>query len=217
MNISHRYRFVFLATSHAASTSIGALLKPYADIAGIDRQLTGPSSPFFHHINAVDCRREMSAWGYDWAQYRHFCVVRNPFDRVVSLYHFSRRFAWHPSMGALTNVRRYVSYRLRSRLSFDDFVLSLNLESRPNLTLKNFICGPNGEELVEDILRFEELSEVLPLYLGSLGLPSGQLVLPRDNVSTGRVGGYRDYYTRASRERVERLFAYEIQRFGYEF
>lgn len=216
MLISHKHRFVFLATSHAASTSIGRYLAPHCDVESVHRRKTTADMPFFHHISARELNAIFNERGWDWDSYRRFCVVRNPFDRVVSWYHFSRRF--HPVRGAplLINVRRFAGWYLRSHKSFRDFVLGLNPERRPDTTLPGFIGDGNGRLLVNDILRFEELVEVLPSYLRSIGVPVSEHALPRLNFSAQR-RDYRDYYDSVSRSHVESVFAYEIERFGYAF
>ena len=52
--------------------------------------------------------------------------------------------------------------------------------------------------------------------LSRLGL-SGQVVLPKVNVSDRREGSYRAYYTDASRELIASWYAPEVREFGYRF
>ena len=52
--------------------------------------------------------------------------------------------------------------------------------------------------------------------LAEIGL-TGKVSLPKANVSKDRGGGYRDYYSEASRALVADWYAPEIRHFGYEF
>ena len=51
--------------------------------------------------------------------------------------------------------------------------------------------------------------------LDAIGL-AGQVQLPRTNVSRGRAGSYRDYYTDASRALVADWYGPEIRNFSYD-
>jgi hypothetical protein len=216
MHLSHRHRFVFLAVAHAASTSVGRFLAPYSDIESVRRHRTTPERPFFHHMSATEARSVFAERGWEWDGYRHFCVVRNPFDRMVSMYHFGRKLRWREGAGVLMNLRRTVGTGLRVTRSFREFVLGFSPEEDRFLSLRKFICDVHGVPLVEDVLRFEELHESLPAYLSSLGVPVGSNELPRMNPSHER-RHYRDYYDDETRRHVEALFAYEFERFGYAF
>ena len=216
MHLSHRYRFVFLAVSHTASTSVGRFLAPYSDIESVPHHLTTRDMPFFHHIGAAEARTAFDERGWDWNAYRHFCVVRNPFERMVSMYHFGRKFRWRENADLFTNLRRAVGTTVRARKSFRGFVLGLHPGDDRSIDLRKFIGDWNGVPLVEDVLCFEELHESLPAYLSALGVPVERNVLPRMN-SSGKRRHYREYYDDETRRHVEHLFAYEFERFGYAF
>ena len=138
------------------------------------------------------------ARGWDWDGYRKFCVIRNPYDRVVSLYH--HRF----------------DHLKESPVSFKQFVFLLNPENRLHTTLKDFICDDKGQFLVRDILQFEYLAKQLPDYLKQAGIDLPSDSLPHLNASKSR-RLYRDYYDAESEARVSMLYQYEIKRFGYAF
>jgi hypothetical protein len=70
--------------------------------------------------------------------------------------------------------------------------------------------------MLDFVGRYESLEADFDTILEALGL-RGKVVLPRENVSKGRKGVYRDYYTPASRDLVAAWYAPEIAHFGYEF
>ena len=132
---------------------------------------------------------------WDWDSYQKFCFVRNPFDRVVSLFH----------------------HRSRShKISFENFVSDIDPENRVTTSLKSFLCDQNGDFLVNDILKFEELNDALPKFLNKSGISITTDDIPHLNASDDRLS-YRDYYDDELKEKVKNLYEYEFERFGYSF
>lgn len=132
---------------------------------------------------------------WEWNDYKKFCFVRNPFDRVVSLFHHRSR---------------------THETTFDNFVKTVDPENRVTTSLEAFLCDKNGEFLVDDILKFEELSDVLPKFLTDAGISITSADIPHLNGSDDRLG-YREYYNDELVETVSNLYKYEIERFDYSF
>lgn len=82
MRISHRHKFVFLSNPRCGSTSLRSVLDPWSDI------VSGMEYPYRHVTNARALRRHFQKMGWDWETYTVFTTIRNPWDRVVSLFHF---------------------------------------------------------------------------------------------------------------------------------
>jgi hypothetical protein len=218
MRISHRHKLVFLAYPRTGSTTIRDLLDPYADVSSVHVTEVDDEHPFYHHITARELKDLFPRYGWDWAAYRKMCVVRNPYDRVVSLYHHklaSLESGAH-GRGAAYNLARRAWYALRPLNSFPDYVRRLDAARGLTAGLQAFICDADGTPLVDDVLMFERMREDLPGYLRGLGMGVSDADLGHRNASQARVG-YREYYDDASRERVTALYRYEIDRFGYRF
>lgn len=133
-----------------------------------------------------------------------FTLIRNPWDRMVSYYHWLRgqRFD-HPAV------------RLAAALPFGEFVLHPHTQaSFAAAPFTSYLRLPGGAEAKGLYLRLERLEEDLPPLEAHLGfhLPP----LARVNVSV-RDRDYRRYYTETTAEAVGRFCASDISRFGYRF
>jgi len=155
--------------------------------------------------------------GWDWDSYHRFCVVRNPYTRVVSLYHHYRsmRTRKAPGFAPIPRIRALVRYALERPKSFREYVLGLDRRSALAMPLYDFIHDDGGTCLVDDVLTYEDLADELPLYLNRLGLPVKSSDIPF--VGSSGIKGYREHYDAETRAYVEDLYRYEIDRFGYNF
>ena len=215
MIVSHAHRFVFLKTRKTAGTSVEIAL---STVCGPDDVITpvteaderlraecggrppqnyaSPPLPrkAFNHMPASMVRALV---GRDrWDAYYSFSIERNPWDAVVSLFHWRHRDDPSPP-------------------AFADFVHEPVVEE---LATKNFRAYRiKGELAVDRVLRFESLAEELAEVWTHLGLP-GEPRLPRAKGGSRPKGpSYAAYYDDASRAHVAELFAPAIEDFGYEF
>lgn len=136
------------------------------------------------HLPASELRLRLP----DWDKYKSFAFVRNPWDRVVSLYaHFG------------------------GGLHFTDFVLS---PPRDVLTYIKpqvyYLTDSNGKILVSFVGRFERLEQDFAFINPSLR------VLKRMNVSR-RDADYRHYHNRETRACIADRYHADITTFGYEY
>lgn len=133
-----------------------------------------------------------------------FALVRNPWDRMVSYYHWLRAQSFaHPAVG------------LAQRLDFAAFLGHPHTRaSISGAPYGSYLRLASGEERASAFLRLEHLEEdaaPLEAHLGFRLTP-----LPRANASA-RARDWRGYYTEASAEQVAELCAEDIARFGYSF
>ena len=108
MLVSHRHRFIYTKTVKTAGTSVeiyfeDACLPPDSDIvrghaiaetvtdAGIIgyRGVDPGESRYYNHMPASDVRALVGP--EVWDSYFKFCVIRNPFDKIVSLWWADRQ------------------------------------------------------------------------------------------------------------------------------
>ena len=132
-----------------------------------------------------------------------FTLVRNPWDRAVSYYHWLRgqRFD-HPAV------------HLAKQVPFDRFVTD-------PATLATFAANPaasymrraDGVEQCATYVRLEHLSEDLAPLTRHLGFA---LYLPHENRSD-RAADYRSFYSEDSAASLARACAEDIARFDYTF
>ena len=132
-----------------------------------------------------------------------FTLVRNPWDRLVSYYHWlqTQNFA-HPAVG------------YAKRLDFGAFVAEPLIEqSFSQASAASYVTDANGIERANLFIRLEHLLEDIVPLEAHLGF---DLEVPHVNQST-RSRDYREAYSDKSREQVEQMCAIDIARFGYRF
>lgn len=132
-----------------------------------------------------------------------FTLVRNPWDRMVSYYHWLKVQTFsHPDVA------------LAQKMDFEGFVT----HPRTQATFKNspaasYMRRPDGTEQCNAFIRIEHFTTDAAPLLAHLGF---DLVLPHANPSA-RAPDYRSYYTDASAQAVAQSCAADIARFGYGF
>ncbi|MEQ5869821.1 sulfotransferase family 2 domain-containing protein [Sagittula sp. NFXS13] len=131
-----------------------------------------------------------------------FCVVRNPWDRMVSYYHWLRAQSFaHPQV------------RLAQSETFTGFV------THPD-TARVIVRNPY-ESYTEDVsgqrcglfLRLEHLDEDLDKLAQHIGFRPDVAHLN----ASDRGPRYQDYYDAQTQEVVAHICAQEVARFGYRF
>lgn len=133
-----------------------------------------------------------------------FTLVRNPWDRLLSYYHWLRGQSFaHPAVG------------LAKALKFSDFLHHPQIGTAFRLwPARAYLTDRHGVERGAAILRLEHLAEDLAPVEAHLGYRLGPL--PRVNESD-RPRDWRGCYTDADAALVADLCAEDIARFGYRF
>ncbi|GAB5390341.1 MAG: sulfotransferase family 2 domain-containing protein [Alphaproteobacteria bacterium] len=133
-----------------------------------------------------------------WNEYFTFAFVRNPWDRLVSSYHWAKQGN---------------KPRLQKFNSFEEFVLEMpNIKARLKNTQLNFIANKRGKILVDFVGRTETMDRDFAHVCERIG---SDLELPR--INTSKRGDYTEYYTDEMRKIVDEVFADDIEAFGYKF
>ena len=141
-----------------------------------------------------------------WQRAFKFAFVRNPWDKVVSHYHYRVRTGKagfdddHPPFGDWVRL----AYRDRNPRYYDvPLMFASQLE---------WVADREGHVLVDFIGRFERLDEDFAEVCRHIGV---RAELPR--VKTTSHAHYRDFYDDETRAIVARAFAPDLERFGYRF
>ena len=133
--------------------------------------------------------------------YFKFGFVRNPWDRVVSLY------------------ERTEGLQMKDKMTFDQFVdwiqysSSTCIHSSPHRYQLDWFVDGSGTLLADFIGRFEKLESDWATVAQKLGLTER---LPHRRANP-RSRHYTDYYTPRTREVIANKFKVDIDYFGYEF
>jgi hypothetical protein len=213
--VSHEHGFVFMKTRKTAGTSVEIALSrvcgdddvitPVTDDDELLRRARGGRGPqhyleppnlerkAFNHMPVSMVRKMLGRQQFE--SYFSFAIERNPWDAVVSLFH------WR--------------YRDAEPGSFREYVHSDAVETFA--TKNQRIYRIKGEVAVTRVLRYESLADELAAVWKELDLP-GDPELPHAKSGTRPRGpSYRSYYDDMSRDRVATLFALPISELGYEF
>lgn len=181
-----------------------------ADVSFVHINKTGGSSVEkalglpFQHRTALEIRDEIGP--RRWAERFSFTIVRNPWDKVVSHYHY--RVKTNQTALAIKPVpfREWVhlAYGERDPLYYD----------KPKMFMPqcDWICDANGQLLVGYVGRFETLEDDFRHVCSVLGRTAA---LP--HLKSSQRGDYRTHYSDAAADLIGRVFAADIERFGYQF
>ena len=132
-----------------------------------------------------------------------FTLVRNPWDRMVSYYHWLQKQSFKHEAVTLARTK-----------SFTDFVQDAAILASFSATpASHYMTDAAGKERSNAYIRIEHFAQdVLPL-IDHLRF---DLALEHVNKSERRAD-YQSYYTKTSRAAVQTACAQDINRFGYSF
>ena len=148
------------------------------------------------------------AWKPRFKKLKTFAVIRNPWDRMVSLYHFQSQFK------KTCETKRYgvVSGDQITEAGFKKWLLKYGkISCGHELTKVQQIdwLTLNGKIAINKIVRFENLREDL---LGATGLELGG-----DRKHESKHVHYSEYYDDETRDFVAKRFNHDIIEWGYGF
>jgi hypothetical protein len=221
--VSHEHEFVFLKTRKTAGTSVEMLLEPYCapdnhivtektpcivspkGVVGsrlIPEKRTDRFDPFRrkwrNHMPAAKVKKYLGR--SRWDRYRKVTTVRDPFDRMVSFFHF--RYHHSPILrGDFSDLRK----------AFQDYVTSQEWDDDTE------IVTVSDDVIIDRVVRYERLREDL-LEVGrdlGLRLQPDTLPLTKSTASTRKSYAVPDYYDARSVEVVRRRLWWLFDHFGY--
>ena len=148
-----------------------------------------------------------------FSSYFKFGVVRNPWDRVVSAFHYLRG----GGMGLYDN-EFHNKYLARYR-DFNEFVCALNDMALAKKILKwthfipqSYFLNIDNSLGVDYLIRYESLSEGYMHIAKKLGSESQLAIFNKSDRFD-----YKSYYSRETKEIIRKLYSYDIDFFKYEF
>ncbi len=199
--ISFQKRFLFIHIPKTAGNSIQSILRDYSEdelVAlrseqdGIERfGLRNPKYKIKKHSTLAEYKAALGEAQFG-GLYKFTCV-RNPWDRMVSLY-----FTPTQEMGAWD--RKKFRKVISKALSVAEY-LQLDKGERDPFDNADYV------------MRFENLADDFRTVCGALGI--SPTTLPQYNRSSRE--HYSKYYDDELRELVRTRFAAEVERFGYTF
>ena len=132
-----------------------------------------------------------------------FTLVRNPWDRIVSYYHWLQAQGFdHPAVTAAKT------------LEFSEFLRAPQVAGPLKAaSYGSYVTGPDGRERCDLFVRLEHLDEDLPVLEQALGIKLAPFPKVNESARVATAQAYCD----ADRDYVADLCAQDIERFGYRF
>jgi len=201
--INHHLELVFIHIPKTAGSSITTALNEHADSA---EKL---SPKIGKHAKAWEVRFLLGE--QLWQNYFSFAFVRNPWDLMVSSYHW-----WLQKAVSMKQYHRHVQ-RIQKMGDFKTFIRSkygCRMINERYGNLYDWISDyKTGEKIVDYVGRVETLQEDWENICERIGIKPAVI----SRLNTTHRTAYREYYDKETREFVARRFHKSIELFGYEF
>jgi hypothetical protein len=217
MLVSHRHRFIYTKTAKTAGTSVEVYFEPFcidepsnsnvahggpARVSGAGIiGYRGPRRPsdcvWWNHMPAADIKRLLG--DETWNAYFKFCVIRNPYDKVISFFYFLRNRARIQIDSTLSEREQFQHWVMQGRLSVgrDRYVI-------------------DGKFCLDDVIRYERLEAEMERICQRIDVPWVPSAFLR--LKTGkrpRSSNIDNMYSAEAAEVVRRQYAFEFEQFGY--
>lgn len=206
MLVGPDHRYVFIQNPFTASTAVG---KELVELYGGEHIIHKHAS-YFHFLKWA---------GGDAKNFFVFSTIRHPMDMVVSIYHkllnnhkgnYTNPAIRRERGGWVTDrmIRRYTFIR-QYNASFSDYFNQFHTRTYCNGLMPYY-------KSLDFVMRFESLQSDFSSVLKRLGIDQKR-PLPVVNVTKRDCSSYAPFYTEDIRPRAIRIFAPQVQAWGYDF
>jgi hypothetical protein len=171
------------------------IITPISKNCEIIRERYGgrPAQNYSRFTNHTAARFAQLMIGYKtWSDYFTFCIVRNPFDRLISQYWFSTR---------------------DPRPCIDDYIYNL-----PRVYVTNWPLYADrfDDVIVDHICRYENLQNDLEKISGKIGLTESEIILPKAKSGFRKDRRhYSEVLSSKTIQHIKRVCTKEIEYFEY--
>ena len=217
MLISHSKRFIYLKTRKTGGTSVEIYFEryclnpaaPYEERHHRDPEISEwgvvgsrgyVDQTWFNHMHASRVRELVGE--RRWGEYFKFCVVRNPFDKVVSQF-------WYELSPSLREKMQHVDFATVR----EDFAEWTKLLRFPT---DQWIYTIDGVVVVDRFIHYEKLLEQMAEVCGHLDIAwQPEQLGAYKSEHRARSEPYFSYHTPETMARVRMKYAWELEFFGY--
>lgn len=167
-----------------------------------------------HHHTALEFQEQ---YGVEFDRRYKISFVRNPWDRLVSIYYYYKH-----------NWKQENHKRLSDILpnSFEEYVMENCIDDSNNplgpafyghkKNQKYWICNQNGNLMIDFVGRFENYNQDIKLLFNNLDI-HGNVYIPHTRKSAKRDMNYRNHYNNKTKNIVGDYLIDDITYFNYDF
>lgn len=209
--IIDEYKIIFVHIPKTAGTTLTFSLLP---VSNLYRQITAmmnlPKNVqeqygltfALKHAPALQIQKQIG--DQKWSQYYKFAVIRNPWDRTVSAYHWIQR---HNKKFKDLSFREYINFIPENS----------NNRNHPlyrQLRTQSSFIKSNNNIIIDELFQFEKLQECFRTLNSKFGIErkrNESYKLARNRKP------YQEYYTKRMSDIIEEFYQDDIQLFDYKF
>jgi hypothetical protein len=207
MIVSRKHRFIFVAVPKTGTHSVRQALRSHMgqdDMEQarlfVEKEFPIPELAALKHGHLSFEQVSPFLGEEDFGNYLKFAFVRNPFDRFIS----------------------YCSFATSRQGSFDrdpkGVMRHFLFEQPPHNHIifrpqHSFLTGPDGELQTDILGKVETMQASYDAIAEHLGIAT----TPLDHANRSRRGNYREYYDQETIDGVAKIYARDLELFGYDF
>lgn len=221
MLVSHSHKFIYTKTVKTAGTSVESYFERFCipsnewslshgrdeyvsdfGIVGFRGAKRPETCLYWNHMPATLIREKVG--DEVWDKYFKFCVIRNPYDKVVSAFYFFRQ---------AVNGSVECSNLDHDRAEFEYWLLHGN---QIPIDRDKYII--DGKFCLDEVIYHETLTTDIERVCLKLGVPWNPSSLPSFKAGIRpKNASPKKLYTEKSRKIVETAFSFELTYFKYSF
>lgn len=163
-------------------------------------------STHLQHLTAHEIKQRVGE--EIWNNYFKFTIVRNPWDRIISIYKYGD--------GSLKNKLKTVTEKKYKKIGFNEFldkIQEIELRNIHLLPQYNFI-NYNNKLMLDYIGYFENYNQVIQEIFKILDLNLKEIPKSR---KSNRLNFYPFYYTPNRFKKIKRMYKEDIVKLNYSF
>jgi len=219
--VSNSHKLLWVGINGTATTSMAPSLMKW-------KTKGSPLQPNQKHQTYVEARKFAEDKGYDINSFLKFSFVRNPWDRQVGRFFHDKKVGDIPKDVTFAQWIRWFDQRFKDKggflPAFKDpsarraWCCAVGGSHKPKYLPRwdwpcfYWCCNEDMEIEMDFIGRIENIEEDFKKLSKLIGI---DLELPHKNKSER--GPYQDYYTKETRDIVEKIFEKDIEHFNYQY
>jgi hypothetical protein len=141
-----------------------------------------------------------------WNSYFKFAFVRNPWDLVVSRYHWNRK----GKDCSIEDFKSFLKVYCSDEAHFGPAHYFVN-------DLQQLYTSANGQMILDYVGKFENLKSDLEKICDKIGLPKLELPKKKNSYKPNYYKKYTQYYDEDSKSLVKKYFQEDIDMFEYQY